>query len=109
MYCRVPQDIERVKLPGQNEELLPFSWKDQAYMYRENFISKGIKIGFTVSDFPRFHFRAICPFFSLPVKAIKCTHSLKRIEFYGIQETLKFCPLVEYFLIFQNTDLTTDF
>lgn len=52
MYCRVPQGIERVKLPGQNEELLPFSWKDQAYMYRENFISKGIKIGFTVSDFP---------------------------------------------------------
>ena len=63
MYCRVPQGIERVKLPGQNEELLPFSWNDQAYMDRETFISKDIKIGFTVSDFPRFHFRAICPFF----------------------------------------------
>lgn len=81
MHCTVPQGIERVKLPRQNEELLPFSWKDQAHMYRENFISKGIKIGFTVSDFPRFHFCAICPFFfPLPVKAIKCTHSLKSKE-----------------------------
>lgn len=63
MHHIVPQGIERVKVPEQNEELLPFSWKDQAHMYREDFISKGIKIGFTVSNFPRFHFCAICPLF----------------------------------------------
>ena len=34
---------------------------------------------------------------------------LKRIEFYGIQGRLKFCSPVEYFLIFQNAGLTTDF
>lgn len=80
MHYIVLQGIETVKLPGQNKELHPFSWKDQAHMYRKNFISKGIKIGFTVSNFPSFHFCAICPIFSLPVKAIKCTHSQKRKE-----------------------------
>lgn len=63
MHRLMPQGIERVKIPGQNEELLSFSWKDQAHMYIENFISKGIKIGFTVSDFPTFHFCTICPYF----------------------------------------------
>lgn len=63
MHHTLPQGIKRVKLPRQNEELLSFSWKDQAHMYRENLISKGIEIGFTISDFLRSHFCAICPFF----------------------------------------------
>lgn len=45
MHHIVPQGIERVKIPRQNEELLRFfSWKDQAHMYRENFISMGTEM-----------------------------------------------------------------
>lgn len=48
-----------------------FFLEESAHMYRENFISKGIKIGFTVSNFPRFHFCAICLFFPLTSKSNK--------------------------------------
>lgn len=70
MLCKVPQGIERVKLLGKNEELVLFSWKNLAHMYRETLLASALK-SFTTSYFPRSHFCAIYPFFPLTSKSNK--------------------------------------
>lgn len=68
----------------------PFSWKNQPHMYKKNFISRGFKMGFVISDFPRTCSVPSVLFPLLTNKSNKMyTFSEKeRIEFYGIQGLL---------------------